>query len=55
MKIYGISYPQGTNDQIMLKGGSEGGRRYTNTFPSNLKTINLNISSSYGRMLKEKP
>ena len=24
MKIYGISYPQGTNDQIMLKGEVKG-------------------------------
>ena len=30
MKIYGISYPQGTNDQIMLKGEVKGveGNKY---------------------------
>ena len=29
----------GTNDQIMVRRG----RRYTNTFPNNLNTVNLNL------------
>ena len=45
-KIYGESSRQVTNDQIMQV--EEEGRRFTNTFSSNLKTVNRNIFPNYG-------
>ena len=44
-EIYGGSSRQGTNYQIMPKVGE---RRFSNTFSSNLKTVNLNIFPNYG-------
>ena len=37
---------QGTNHQIMPKGVD--GRRFTNTFFSKMKIVNLNIFPNYG-------
>ena len=31
-----------------MGGGGGGGWRYTNTFPSNLNTVNLNLYPDYG-------
>ena len=52
-KIYGGSSRQGANVQILLRvlgggGGGVGGGRVTNTFSSNLKTVNLNTFPNYG-------
>ena len=45
LRIYAGSSRQGTNDQIMPRIVGE---RFTNTFYSNLTTVNLNIFPDYG-------